>query len=133
MKNYLAAIGIESWKLCWPMPGAKANHNLEVRQLVTENGQNFGYLLLDNHLVDNSLEKKINRLLTAMLTTIGLRISERTVGSAISLVNEKIIMMGKCPEPFPNNATVVVTLHPQDILQQPLLKKQVWWDLQTLL
>lgn len=136
---FLTAMGIQTWRLRSIAPGEK--HILHYQTFKLFSGQQFqGYLLLEINQNFTVTEKKVYNLLTAMLNSIHLQYSVLEKPDDIFSQDQKILIMGQAlGKTLLENKSIgvqsktVVTLHPAEILCDPLVKRRVWYDLQKLL
>jgi hypothetical protein len=127
-QDYLAALGIRRWEL-------KHTANSEVMIIIDD---------------EQALSTNAQRLLKAMLASVGIQQYQVSNADAIALAQPRLLiclgnkaaqqllkgelefLRGKRHCYGDNQIPVVVTYHPEELLQQPSNKKKAYLDLQLL-
>lgn len=125
--QFLSAIGIEIWQARTAIPGAK--ERLSYATYVLSDGQIRGYFLLDN-IYDVSLQNLVLRFLQEYFAAVNLKFEPAEI-SLEEISAYKILLLGHAlaEKLLPQNPmlkNIIVSYHPQQLIEQPLLKRQAW-------
>ena len=137
-------MGIQTWRLRFAAPGAKIALQYQTISLYLD-GQLYGHALLDMSIDFTATKEKVYNLLAAMFNSVNLRVnlqySNMEKSDSIFLKEDsRIFIMGQTlgnilienqqKNSIQANSQVVISSHPCEILTNPLMKRQVWLDLQ---
>jgi hypothetical protein len=145
----LKHMGIDVWRGQYPLPGALQSIDCRCFRLVrTADNGTIGSLLLQVMAVTPQQQQKIQRLMEAMLFAVGLRaetidkpppqtdgvilIWGLSVAQKVLQTMQPLAELRQLCQQTASSLRVIVSHHPLELLQQPLLKAKAWQDLQEI-